>query len=431
MQQINIAALGFGTVGSGVYRVLTENHDGIMHREKLDIQVRRILVRDFVNEPNLHMAPMELFTVDVQEILNDERIGVVVECMGGVEPARTYILAALKAGKTVVTSNKEVVSKHWWEFEEAAKASGAGFYIEATVGGGIPLLRTVLDSLQANEITQIMGIVNGTTNYILSKMSEEGRDFQEVLKEAQALGYAEANPVADVEGYDATYKLSILGSMAFHAHIPVDQIYREGILDVTATDFEVAKRLGCEIKLLAIGKKNGSQIEARVHPTMIRKDHPLATVNGSFNAIFITGNAVGDVMLYGRGAGQMPTASAVVGDIIYASHQKKQKYMTFENMKGMSDQIQLVTDWSCAFCMRICMKDQPGAMSKITGLFAQHDVSLRSVLQVADEDVVEAGEVCITILTQKTTEHQIQAVIKSIRDMDLVLGIESMMRIEV
>jgi homoserine dehydrogenase len=234
------------------------------------------------------MAPREIFTTSIDDIVNDSSIDIVVECMGGVEPARSFILAALNSGKTVVTSNKEVFSKHWHELEDAAKAHGAGLYHEATVGGGIPIIRTITDSMQANNITEIMGIINGTTNFILTKMSEENLSFEEVLKEAQRLGYAEANPAADVEGWDATYKLSILASMAFHTHVPIDRIYREGITKITPEDIKMAKRLGYEIKLLAIGKKDEDRnVEVRVHPTMIPKDHPLASVRGSFNAVFL------------------------------------------------------------------------------------------------------------------------------------------------
>lgn len=428
---VNVAILGFGTVGSGVYRVLTENHDDIRHREGIDFQVKRVLVKDFEHEPNLHMAPMETFTTKLADITEDADISIVVECMGGVEPARTFMLGALNAGKSVVTSNKEVMSKHWPEFEAAAKETGAGLYLEATVGGGIPVLRTITDSLQANNITGIMGIINGTTNFILTKMSEEGRDFADVLKEAQQLGYAEANPAADVEGFDATYKLSILSSMAFHAHMPIESIHREGITKLTIEDFEVARQMGYEIKLLAIGKKRGNEIEVRVHPTMIPKTHPLAAVRGAFNAIFLSGNAVDDVMLYGRGAGQMPTASAVVGDVIYAVHNdRRHRYMTFKNVPGISEGVQLARDWESVYCIRVCAADKPGVLCAVSGVFAKHGVSLKNVLQFS-EGTGQAGHVAaINFVTHRAHEQAVQAALTEIAGLDAVREVESVIRVE-
>jgi len=433
MRQVNIAILGFGVVGSGVYKLLQENHEGILHREGLDFQVRRILVRDFQNEPNLGLAPRALFTTNLEEILGDPSIYIVVECMGGVEPARTFILSALSAGKTVVTSNKEVISKNWYAFEEAAKSTGAGLYIEATVGGGIPLLRTITDSLQGNNITNVMGIINGTTNYILTSMSEQRRDFADVLKEAQAKGYAEANPSADVEGFDATYKLSILSSLCFHTHIPIEAIHREGITKLTAADFDAAQRLGYEIKLLAIGKKTeGNQVEVRVHPTMIPKTHPLASIRGSFNAVFLTGNAVGDVMLYGRGAGQMPTASAVVGDMVYACHhQGNHRYNTFRNIPDMDAGTHLVKDWESVYFIRTRVADRPGVLSSIAGVFAKHGVSLKSVLQFAEPQCGADGCVAwITFVTHKARELSLQAALREIEEQDSTEAVESVIRVE-
>ena len=432
MKQFKIALLGFGVVGAGVYRVLTENHADILHREGLDLQVARILVRDFEHEPNLHMAPRELFTTSIADITGDPSISIIVECMGGVEPARTFILSGLNAGKTLVTSNKEVVSKNWFAFDEAARNNGVGLYIEATVGGGIPLLRTITDSLQANNITRVMGIINGTTNFILTKMSEQGRDFSDVLKEAQALGYAEANPAADVEGFDATYKLSILSSLSFHAHIPIDSIHREGITRLTAADFDAARKLGYEIKLLAIGKKTGNQVEVRVHPTMIPCSHPLASVRDSFNAIFITGNAVDDVMLYGRGAGQMPTASAVVGDVIYACHNDgRHRYTTFRNIPDIDPAVELVRDWESVYCIRTRVQDQPGVLSALTGVFAKYGVSLKSVLQLAEPHEGKNGVTAtITFLTHKAHELAVQNTLKEIAELGCTECVESVIRVE-
>lgn len=427
MKQYNVAILGFGTVGSGVYRILTENHDDLNHREVMDLHVMKILVRDLARVPNRHLAPEELFTTDFEQILNDPEIDLVVECMGGVEPARTCLLRAMAAKKTVVTSNKEVISKHWHEFEACAKRNGVGLYYEATVGGGVPILRTVSDSMQANNIHRVMGIINGTTNYILTKMSEEGKEYAEVLKEAQELGYAEADPTADIEGFDAMYKLSILSSLAFHAHMPVSVIYREGITKLGKRDFDTAKLLGYEIKLLAIGKKHGTDIEVRVHPTMIPKNHPLASVRGVFNAIFMTGHAVDDIMLYGRGAGCMPTASAVVSDIIYACHSEgRHKHITFVNDAEMVDAIHLVEDFESAYCVRLLVDDTTGVVSKTAAAFAEQGVSLRNVLQLDAQN----GESRITFLTHKAHEKRLQQALETLRTLPVVRCVESVVRVE-
>ena len=428
MKQYQVAILGFGTVGSGVYRILDENGAQITHREGIELRIKKILVRDFEHEPNLGMAPRETFTTSFEEIETDPQIDIVVECMGGIEPARSFILRALKAGKTVVTSNKEVMSKHWPEFEKAAKSTGAGLYLEATVGGGIPILRTILDSMQANNISRVMGIINGTTNYILTQMTEAGQSFEDALRDAQRLGYAEANPTADVEGFDAMYKLSILSSMAFHAHMPVEVIYREGITKLTKADFETAQLLGYKIKLLAIGKKDGNRIEVRVHPTMLPDTHPLASVRGVFNAIFLTGHAVDDVMLYGRGAGCMPTASAVVSDVVYACHAEgRHQYMTFVNSENMSSEIELVNDFSCVYCVRLHVADQPGTMAAVAGLFAKHGVSLKSVIQLGE---TEGKSSRITFLTHRAGELSVRDALKEIQALDCVSEVESIIRVE-
>ena len=428
MKSFNIAILGFGTVGSGVYKLLNDNRADYLHRDSLDINVVHILVKDFVHEPNLDLADRSLFTTDYQEILNDSNVDIVVECMGGVNPARSFILSALEKGKTVVTSNKEVVSKYWYEFDEAAKESGAGLYIEATVGGGIPIIRTIIDSLQANNISKVMGIINGTTNYILTQMSENGVAFSEALKSAQELGYAEANPTADVEGFDATYKLSILSSLAFHAHMPVNVIYREGIVNLTEEDFAVAKKLGYEIKLLAIAKKKDREIEVRVHPTMIPYNHPLASVRGVFNAVFIHGHAVDDIMLYGRGAGSLPTASAVVSDVIYACHMdKRHKHNSFINNAEMISDITLMDNFESKYCIRVKVHDKPGTMASIADCFARNSVSLKDVLQLS---MPEGDSSHITFMTHVAHEFDVRRALEEIGELPCVEQVESIIRAE-
>lgn len=427
MRTVSVAILGFGTVGSGVYKILTQNYQDIAHRESLDMQVKHILIRGFDCEPNIALASLETFTMDMTDIVNDATIDIVIECLGGTEPSRTYILAALAAGKTVVTSNKEVIAKHWPELEEAAKSTKSGLYIEATVGGGMPIIRTLLDSMQANNIELLMGIINGTTNYILTKMSEEGQTYEQALKDAQALGYAEANPAADVEGWDSVYKLSILSSIAFHARVPIEVIYREGITQVTYEDIMTAKELGYVIKLLAIGKKIDGKIQVRVHPVLLPSTHPIAAVRSVFNAVFLHGHAVDDIMLYGRGAGQMPTASAVVSDVLYAIKTREHRYMTFENTISAPQTLNLLQDWLSGFSIRLTVKDEVGALSKLSSVFAENGVSIHSVLQRGTNNV---GNVSIIFIAHTTKELSMRAAIEALRNTDVVLSVDSIMRVE-
>lgn len=432
MKKVQVAIMGFGTVGTGIYRILTENHDSILHREQIDMQVKRILEldRDRLVAMNVNNVD-DVWSKNIDDIVSDPDISIVFETMGGVRPAREFILAVLESGKTVVTSNKEVVAKHWPEFESAAKKSGAGFYIEATCGGGIPIIRTLIDGMQANNIELLMGIMNGTTNYILTKMTEEDSSYDEVLKEAQALGYAEANPAADVEGWDVAYKLSILGSIAFHSRIEYESIYREGIVNVSKEDIAIAKELGYVIKLLAIGKKTGGQhgdIELRVHPTMIPLSHPLASVRDSFNAIFMHGDAIDDVMLYGRGAGQMPTASAMVSDAIYSVlHADQHNYMTFKNEFDAPQTLTLQPDWTTSYCMRLRVDDQPGTLASITKLFSDNDVSIHSIQQRA---ITKDGTVSLVIITHPTKELSLQATAKALETTACVHEINNILRVE-
>ncbi|NDL67639.1 homoserine dehydrogenase [Anaerotalea alkaliphila] len=309
---IKIAILGYGTVGSGIYEVLETNKESITKKAGHGISVKYILdLKDFPGTPI-----EKLVTKNYNEILEDPEVQVVAEVMGGVEPAYTFVKGALEKGKSVVTSNKELVAKHGAELLETARANKVNFLFEASVGGGIPIIRPLNQSLTADEIYEITGILNGTTNFILTKMFNEGREFEEVLKEAQELGYAERNPAADVEGHDACRKIAILSSLAFGMNVSYEDIHTEGITRVSTRDMEYAKHLGCEIKLLATSRKQDHKVYAMVAPMMIGKENPLSNVHDVFNAIFVKGNVIGDVMFYGRGAGKLPTASAVVADIV-------------------------------------------------------------------------------------------------------------------
>ncbi len=423
MKDIKVAILGMGTVGGGIYQLIEKEQKNIEHKENIHLEVKKTLALNYaVDVPDSKKAK------DIDEIINDPEITIVAEVMGGLKPSKEFIIKALEAGKTVVSANKDMISQNWPDLEAAAKRGNAGFYFEAAVGGGIPILRALNDSMQANSIDRIYGIVNGTTNYILTKMDDEGRDFDDVLKEAQELGYAEANPTSDVEGYDARYKLSILASMAFHARVPVDKIYCEGITKITKLDIEIGRELGYVVKLLAIGKKDeNGEIEVRVHPTMIPKDHALASIKGSFNAIFINGSAVGEMMWYGKGAGDFPTASALVSDMIYSVGAPNPRYVTFENSYD-ANQAKFNDNWLTEYFVRTNVLDKPGVLAKIAGILGKHDVSIESVIQKGAKKGEQSAP--LILVTHKAHEKDLQKAIEEIKELDAVVNVPSCIRVE-
>lgn len=329
---VNIAVLGYGTVGSGVVEVIRTNPDSINKKAGNEINIKYVLdLREFPGDP-----VEKVLVHDFDTILNDPEVRIVVEVMGGVEPAYTFVKKCLLAGKSVCTSNKELVAKHGPELLQIARDKNINFLFEASVGGGIPIIRPLNSSLTADEILEITGILNGTTNYILSKMADEGWEFDEALKKAQELGYAERNPEADVEGYDACRKIAILSSLAFGNNVDFEEIYTEGITKITAKDIAYAKKLDRAIKLLASSKRDEGNFYAMVAPFLVPKSHPLYSVNGVFNAIFVNGNVLGDVMFYGSGAGKLPTASAVVSDVVDATKHLSRNIMSFWSSKKLT-----------------------------------------------------------------------------------------------
>lgn len=418
---MKVGFLGLGTVGSGVYKVLEKNADMIRTREGLDIEVSRVLVRDR-NKRRAVDIDSSLLTTDAHDIINDPGIDIIAEFMGGEEPAFTYLSEALKKGKTVVTANKEVIAKHWDVLEQEAAETGAGLYFEASVAGGIPIIKTIKRSLQANHILKFMGIINGTTNYILTRMSEEGLDFQTALKEAQRLGYAEPDPTADIEGLDAKFKLSILSTICFRDKVPLEHVFCEGITKVTSEDIEYARQLGYGIKLLAIAKKNGNRIEARVHPTFIPLTHPLCAVRESYNAIFLEGDVVGNLMFYGRGAGDMPTASAVVSDIITAG----QNLDGYHHRTGMDgDDVVFEQNWVSKYYVRMLVCDRPGVLGVIAGLFGKNGVSLESVIQKN-----RGQDANLIFITHEAHEQSMMKALEEMKNCPVISSIESMIRVE-
>jgi len=407
MKSVKIAIMGMGTVGGGVYRLIEMEGERIAREQGICLEVKKTLALAYSVE-----VPEAVKAANVQEIAEDPEISIVVELMGGMEPAKTFIKTMLEAGKTVVSANKQLIANAWPELEAAAKKGGAGFYFEASVGGAIPIIRTVNTSLQANTIQSIEAIINGTTNFIMTKMCDEGGDFAEVLKEAQDLGYAEADPTADVDGFDAMYKLSILSSLAFCSRMPIDKIYREGIRNVSKKDIDCIKAMGKEVKLLAIGKKDGNKVQLRVHPTIIPKEHMLATVKGSFNAVFLKCSMADDLMLYGRGAGDLPTASAVVSDVLNAATQEAPVYARFKNVEGKIDPAICFDDnWQTGYYLRV---HEAGAQKAKVALEKRG-------IQIAQEIALDGD---LALIIDQAHEQEIQAAVQEMG------GVASLLRMQ-
>ena len=416
--------MGCGNIGCGVWNLLEDMRAEIAHRNSLDIRVKKVLVRD-MNKPREAKIPLALLTPNADDILKDSDISLVVECMGGEQPATALMVRALASGKTVVTANKMAVALNWHLLDAAARQGRAGLYFEASVCGAIPIIRTLNDSLQVNRVDTVMGIVNGTTNYILSKMTEEMRPFAEVLKEAQALGLAEPDPASDVEGYDAAYKLSVLASLAFHARIPYKNIFREGISRVQVADIAAGRDLGYRLKLLAVAKRQGNTVDARVHPAFVPEKHPLASVQGAFNAVFLHGDACGDMMLYGRGAGAAPTAGAIVSDVLYALSHDEPVYPSFQNTEDLHPDLRVTDNWQCGYYIRFSAANRPGVLGHIATKLGEHGVSISTLFQRKAES--EHG-VPIIVITHKAIEKDVHAAIKSVDTH--IAQVESAIRVE-
>ena len=426
MKKIGVAILGVGVVGGGTFQTLTSHREFYQQTQGVDIVVESVL------DPNRQRAMSigvteEQLAGSIEEVVANPAVDIVVETIGGCGVAKDFILAALKEGKSVVTANKELICKYSHELERVAKRNSCGLYYEASCVGGVPIIRTLLDGVQANRITKMMGIINGTTNYILTKMSQNGTEYADALKEAQRLGYAEANPTNDVDGFDAMFKLSILSSMAFHTKVPYSKILREGISGVDCKDIAFGKTLGYVLKLLAIGKNTEKGIEVRVHPTFIPATHPLASVNDAFNAVYMTGDAVDDVMLYGRGAGSFPTASAIVSDVIYASTHSEIKYSTFKNTANADPKTTFVSNFESAYYLRLSVEDQAGSIAKITACLAKYGISIVQISQL--ERMGDLPRVPLIVITHKTNENSVKNAIAKINATGLAT-VETVIRVE-
>ena len=425
MNTIKIALLGAGTVGSGVVRTLAMNAETITGRSSARIEIKTILVRDTKKyRPELDGI---VLTDNFDEILRDDEISVVVEVMGGITPARDYMLQAMAAGKHVVTANKDVIAQHLSELYAAADANNVDFLYEASVGGGIPIIKPLKECLTANKITEIMGVVNGTTNYMLTKMTEKHVSYDAVLRRAQEKGYAEANPSADVDGLDAARKAAILASLAFDTVIGFKDVSVEGISHITEDDIEYGLNLGYVIKLLAVGRDTEEGIDVRVHPVFLPKTHPLASVNGVFNAIFVRGNVIGDAMFYGRGAGSLPTASAVVADIIEIARDIVSDTTGRMSYKvGEKKKLCPVEKTQSSYYLRLVVADEPGVLGEIATTFGRAGVSLKSVIQAR---WTEEGDAEIVAVTHVVTHAAASAAVDALEALPVVREVRSLIRV--
>lgn len=425
MKKVGVAILGLGVVGGGTYKILADNKEYFKSSQGLDVTVESVLEKNPDRAKALGINS-KIVATNIEEVVSNPNVDIVVEVIGGIEPAKSFVLKALMSGKTVVTSNKELFAKHWSELEKEAKANNAGLFFEASCVGGVPIIRTLQEGMQANKILSLKGIINGTTNYILTKMSSSGASYEEALKEAQKLGYAEFNPTADVEGFDATYKLSILSSLAFNTKVAVDNVHREGITSITKEDIYYGKELGYTLKLLGIGKRTDKGVEVRVHPTYVSNGNPLASVNDSFNAVHLVGDAVGEIMLYGRGAGALPTGSAIVSDVIFAAKHTDYYYATFDNSEKGSKATKFVSDFNSQYFIRLTVKDEAGVLSKISGIFGKNKVSIKEVKQYSGVD----GKVPVVIITHTAAESVINKTLDAIKSLSSVYSIDSLIRVE-
>ena len=419
-----IALLGMGTVGGGVYEIIEKQKEEMPFKIGAALEVVKVLVRNKAKYTD--RIPAEKLTDVWEDVIGDDSIDIVVEVMGGIEPARTYIKAALEKGKHVVTANKDLMAMHGHELLELAGEHHCDLLFEAAVAGGIPIIRPLKQCLAGNHITEIMGIINGTTNFILTKMKEDGMDFCEALQLATDLGYAEADPTADIEGYDAGRKLAIMASIAFHTPVTFDDVFTEGITKITAKDMRYAKEMGCSIKLLGIAKNTETGIEVKVHPTMIPENHPLAAVNDSFNAVFVHGDAVDDAMFYGRGAGALPTGSAVVGDIMDVARNMlfhcngRIGCSCYKNLP-----IKQIGDTTSRYYIRMRLEDRAGTLAAMAGVFAENDASIAILLQ---KETIE-NDAEIVVVTHEVAEKKFMDAIKKFSSMEMVKEISSIIRV--
>ncbi|CAH1204238.1 Homoserine dehydrogenase [Paenibacillus plantiphilus] len=427
MKPVKVGLLGLGTVGTGVVRIVEGHQEDLQSQVGSPIVIEKVLVQNKSKSRSLTIDAEKL-TEDPWDIIHNPNIDVIVEVMGGIEGTKGYILEALAHGKHVVTANKDLMALHGPEILRKAQEHGCDVLYEASVAGGIPIIRTLIEGFSSDRITKIMGIVNGTTNYILTKMSQEGADYAEVLKEAQALGYAEADPTSDVEGLDAARKMTILSTLGFRANVALEDVDVKGISSVSREDIQYAKRLGYEVKLLGIAERQDDYISVSVQPTMVKQSHPIASVNGVFNAVYVYGEAVGETMFYGPGAGELPTATSVVADLVAVVKNLKlgvngkQELLSYKEKKLKTDE-----QIAAKYFMLLHVEDRAGVLARITQAFADCEVSLGSVLQQpnSSDQIAE-----IIIITHDASKASIGKVLQSFGSMEVVKSVKSVYRVE-
>ncbi|MEI7540128.1 MAG: homoserine dehydrogenase [Actinomycetes bacterium] len=423
LKTISIGMLGCGVVGSQVARLLQSDEQELSERSGALLVLRKIGVRSNAAREGIDPS---MITTDLNSIVSDPEINIVIEVMGGIEPARTLILEAIKNKKSVITANKALLATHGHELFNAADAAKVDLYYEAAVAGAIPIIRSMRESLAGDQITRVMGIVNGTTNYILTKMHEEGRDFNDVLKEAQELGYAEADPTADIEGHDAAAKAALLASLAFHSTVTIDEVYCEGITGISLDDVNAAKAMGSVIKLLAIAELTlKDEISVRVHPVMIPSSHPLASVRNAFNAVYVESESAGQLMFYGRGAGGAPTASAILGDLVAVTRHRAYSTVGYGESDYADLDIAPVSDVKSQFFVRLHVADKSGVLASIAHVFASEEISIQTVRQAGLGEDAE-----LIVVTHMASEADLTACIKKLTEMDIVSKVESVIRVE-
>ncbi|MDR3053346.1 MAG: homoserine dehydrogenase [Coriobacteriales bacterium] len=425
MKTINIGIIGLGTVGSGVVRILQQHHDDFMRDQDVDLRLVAAASRDASQAETLGIT--QIFCDDGNAVVNNPEVDIVIELVGGVTFAKELVFAALNAGKSVVTANKALIAAHGHELMELAAHKGVEIAFEASVGGGIPIIGPLRHTLAGNQIRSIIGIVNGTTNYMLTRMRENSLDYAEALKEAQAKGFAEADPTADIEGFDAAAKIAILATIAFNTDVRLDQVSVEGISRLSALDLDYAGEMGYCIKLLAIANRTSDGIDIRVHPAMVPLAHPLASVNGVFNAIYVVGDAVGDTMFFGEGAGSGPAASSVVGDLIEVGrHLAYRESITQPVWDTESLPIKPIDELETSYYLRLSVPDRPGVLATTAQIFAQHNVSIYSMVQPG----THASSTELVCVTHVARESDMLAALAEIRAANVVLSEPVLIRVQ-
>ncbi|MDN9012525.1 homoserine dehydrogenase [Brevibacillus laterosporus] len=426
-KQVKVGLMGLGTVGTGVVRIVDAHQEDLFNQTGLSIEIHKILVQDKEKARSI-VIDQEKITTNADDLLEDPDIDVIVEVIGGIHPTKDYLLKALAKGKNVVTANKDLMALHGAELLHKAQEKKCDVFYEASVAGGIPILRALVEGFSSDRITKMMGIVNGTTNYIMTKMSKEGAEYQEVLAEAQALGYAESDPTADVEGFDAARKMAILSTLGFRVPMNLEDVQVRGISKVSKEDIAYGKKLGYEVKLLGIARRDDDEIEVSVQPTMVHKSHPLASVNGVFNAVYVHGEAVGETMFYGPGAGEMPTATAVVSDLISVVKNMKLGVNGRGTVAPYKEK-KLKTDDKkfSKYFIRLIVADKRGVLAQITNLLAEKDVSLDQVIQQPYQD---SGQSEIVMVTHTSSKYNVASVLKTLEGMDVISEIKSYYQVE-